>query len=314
MSPLSIVVMGVGGVGGYFGARLVLAGTTVTFVARGTHLAALRRDGLRVRSLAEGERVVKIDAVETLAGGPPADAVLFCVKSYDTESAAAALRPVVGPDTAVVSLQNGVDNEEKIDAVLGGRHAVGGAAYVFAGIEAPGVIAHRFGGRIVFGELDGRSTPRCERLRDGLAAASVPVEISSDIRRVLWEKYLFICAQAGLTALTRCPIGVVRSIPETWRMFRAILEEVTALARASGVALPANVVETLVKQGEALPPELMASLGNDLVQGRRLELEALHGHAARLGERFGLATPAVSAVYAALKPHVDGRPQPAVRT
>jgi len=309
MSPLSIVVMGAGGVGGYFGARLALADASVRFVARGAHLAAIRRDGLRVRSLTEGERVVKIDAVETLDGDAPADAVLFCVKSYDTESAAATLRPVIGPDTAVVSLQNGVDNEEKIDRVLGRSHAVGGAAYVFAGIETPGVIAHRFGGRIVFGELDGRPTPRCERLRDALAAASVPVELSAEIRRVLWEKYLFICAQAGLTALTRCPIGIVRGIPETWRMFRTILEEVTALARASGVTLPPNVVETLVKQGEALPPTLMASLGNDLMQGRRLELEALHGFAVRLGERLGIATPAVSAVYAALKPHADGRPQ-----
>src|SRR5262249_35022017 len=266
---------------------------------------AIRRDGLRVHSLTEGERVVKIDAVETLDGGAPADAVLFCVKSYDTESAATALRPVIGPDTAVVSLQNGVDNEEQIDRVLRRSHAVGGAAYVLAGIEAPGVIAHRFGGRIVFGELSGRATPRCERLRDALAAASVLVEISADIRRVLWEKYLFICAQAGLTALTRCPIGIVRGIPETWRMFRTILEEVTALARASGVTLPANVVETLVKQGEAMPATLMASLGNDLMQGRRLELEALHGYAARLGERLEIATPAVSAVYAALKPHAD---------
>jgi 2-dehydropantoate 2-reductase len=313
MSPLSIVVMGAGGVGGYFGARLVSAGATVTFVARGAHLAAIQRDGLKVRSKSEGERVVKVDAVETLAGPSAVDAVLFCVKSYDTEHAAAALRPVVGPDTAVVSLQNGVDNEEKIDAALGRGHAVGGAAYVFAEIEAPGVIAHRFGGRIVFGELDGRSTPRCTRLRDALAGAGVAVEASSDIRRVLWEKYLFICAQAGLTALTRCPIGVVRGIPETWWLFRAILEEVTALARASGVMLPATIVDTLVKQGESMPGELMASLANDVVQGRRLELEALHGHAVRLGERFGIPTPAVSAVYAALKPHVDGRPQPASR-
>jgi len=314
MSPLSIVVVGAGGVGGYFGLRLALAGAAVKFVARGAHLDAIRRSGLRVSSMTEGERVVKVDAVAALTGGPPADAVLFCVKSYDTESAAAALRPVVGPDTAVVSLQNGVDNEEKIDAVLGRGHAVGGAAYVFAAIESPGVIVHRFGGRIVFGEMDGRVTPRCETLREAIAGAGLPVEISPDVRRVLWEKYLFICAQAGLTALTRCPVGVVRSIPETWRMFRMILDEVTAIALASGVNLAPNVVETLVKQGEALPAELMASLANDVVQGRRLELEALHGHAARLGERFGIPTPAVSAVYAALKPHVDGRPQPVSTT
>jgi len=310
MSPLSIVVIGVGGVGGYFGARLARAGTSVTFLARGAHLDAVRRHGLRIRSLVEGEHVAKVDAVDSLQGRGPVDAVLFCVKSYDTESAAAATQPVVGPDTAVVSLQNGVDNEEKIDAVLGPGHALGGAAYVFATIETPGVIVHRFGGRIVFGELDGRITPRCERLKSALTAAAVPVDITPEIQRVLWEKYLFICAQAGLTALTRCPIGVVRDIPETWRLFQTILEELAALARASHVALPPNVVETLVKQGMALPAELMASLANDVIHGRRLELEALHGYASRLGERLGIPTPATSAVYAALKPYLDGPPRP----
>src|SRR5207245_11630306 len=146
--------------------------------------AGMRRAGLRVRSMTEGERVVKIDAVETLCGGAPADAVLFCVKSHDTESAAAARSPAIGPDTAVVSLQNGVDNEEKIDAVLGRSPAVGGAAYVFAGIEAPGVIAHRFGGRIVFGGLGGRTTPRRERLRGPLGPASAPIGTAAAIRRV----------------------------------------------------------------------------------------------------------------------------------
>jgi len=150
---MRVLVAGAGGVGGYFGARLVRAGTPVTFLARGAHLEAMRRDGLRVRSAVDGEWVVKADAVSDVGNQPPVDVVLFCVKSFDTESAAAAIRPVVGPDTAVVSLQNGVDNEEAIDRVLGAGHAVGGVAYVFATIESPGVIAHRLAGRVVFGEL-----------------------------------------------------------------------------------------------------------------------------------------------------------------
>lgn len=309
MAPLSIVVMGTGGVGGYFGARLALSGARVTFVARGPHLDALQARGLTVHSVLHGRFTVRADAVESLAGRPPADAVLFCVKSFDTERAAEALRPVVGPDTAVLSLQNGVDNEEKIDAVLGAGHALGGAAYVFAVREGPGVIAHRAGGRIVFGELDGRRTPRAERLRETLAAAGVPVELSTDIRRALWEKYVFIGAQAGLTALTRCPIGVVRAVPETWRLYRQVLEELTAVGRAAGVALAEGVVDAIVKDAEALGADTRSSLADDLAHGRRLELEALHGYAARLGRRLGVATPAVDVLYAALKPFVDGPPE-----
>ena len=302
--------MGSGGVGGYFGACLARAGGAVTFVARGAHLDAIRRHGLRIRSAIEGEYAVKAEAVERLDGRPVADVALLCVKSFDTESALAALRPAVGPGTAVLSLQNGVDNVEKIDTGLGPGHALGGAAYVFAAIEAPGVIAHRFAGRIVFGELDGRITPRCERLREAFAEAGTPVELSTEIRRVLWEKYLFICAQAAVTAVTRCPTGVVRAIPETWRLYRTILEELAAVAAAAGVKLPADTVETIVKAAAALAPETTSSLAHDLSQGRRLELEGLHGHAVRLAERLGVPTPTVFAVYAVLKPHADGCAQP----
>lgn len=304
---MHIVVMGAGGVGGYFGARLARAGQRVTFVARGAHLDAIRRHGLRVRSTVEGEFVVRADATDTLAGVAPADTVLFCVKAFDTEVAAAALRPVVGPDTAVLSLQNGVDNEERIDAVLGPGHALGGAAYVFAVIEAPGVIAHRFAGRIVLGELDGRPSLRAERLREALARAGVPVELSTAIRRVLWEKYLFIAAHAGMTALTRCPTGVIRETPASWRMYRMIVEELAAVGRAAGVPLPADAVDTVMTAAAALAPDTLSSLHHDLANGRRLELEALHGHASRLGERLGVPTPMVFAVYAALAPHAAGR-------
>jgi 2-dehydropantoate 2-reductase len=305
---MRVLVAGAGGVGGFFGARLARAGVPVTFLARGAHLEAIRRAGLRVRSAADGEWVVKAEAVADLTGQPPADVVLFCVKSFDTETAAAALRPVIGPDTAVVSLQNGVDNEDTLARVLGAGHAVGGVAYVFAGIQSPGVIVHRLLGRVVVGELDGRPRPRLERLREAFTTAGVPAEVVPDIRRMLWQKYLLITAQAGMTALARAPIGVIRAVPETWRMYRAIVEELAALARASGVSLPADAVDAVVTSAEGLAPEALSSLHDDLVQGRRLELEALHGYAARLGERLGVPTPMVSAVYAALKPHAAGRP------
>jgi 2-dehydropantoate 2-reductase len=304
---MRVLVAGAGGVGGYFGARLARAGTAVTFLARGGHLEAIRRDGLRVRSAVDGEWTVRAEAVADVAELPPFDAVLFCVKSFDTERVAAALRPAVGPDTAVVSLQNGVDNEDVLERVLGPGHAVGGVAYVFASIEGPGVIVHRLAGRVVFGELDGRASPRLERLRDAFAAAGVPADVSTDIRRALWEKYLMISAQAGLTALTRTPIGVIRAVPETRRMYRRIVEELAALAQASGVTLSEDVVDTIVKAADALAPEAFSSLHHDLVHGHRLELEALHGHAVRLGERLGVPTPMVFAVYAALRPHLDGR-------
>lgn len=302
---MRVLVVGAGGVGGYFGARLARGGTSVTMLARGAHLDAIRRQGLRVRSLIEGEYVVPVEAVDAV-GSTPADAVLLCVKSFDTETAVEAIRPAVGPDTAVLSLQNGVDNEEKVDAVLGAGHALGGAAYVFAVIEAPGVIVHRFAGRIVFGEMDGRPTPRATRLHDAFAAAGVPVELSADVRRALWEKYLLISAQAGMTSLTRCPTGVLRETPETWAMYRRIVEELSAVGRAAGVALAPDVVEAVMKQAAAIGADTYSSLHHDLVTGKRLELEALHGHAVRLGERLRVPVPTIFAVYAALKPHVNG--------
>ena len=303
---MRIAVVGAGGVGGYFGAKLARSGESVVVLARGAHLEAIRRDGLRVRSAVEGEFTAKVDAVDSFAGQPAMDMALFCVKSFDTRTAAGTLRPVLGPDTGVVSLQNGVDNEEILDEVLGAGRALGGAAFVFTTIESPGVIAHTLLGRIVFGELDGRVSERATRLRDALARAGVPVELSTDVRRVLWEKYLLISAQAGTTALTRAPIGVIRETPETWRMYRRIVEELAAVARAAGVALPDDVVERIMKGAAGLAPTAFSSLHHDLVHGRRLELEALHGHAVRLGERLGVPTPTVFAVYAALKPHAAG--------
>src|SRR5213594_1940364 len=302
-----IVVMGSGGVGGYFGAKLLRGGAQVAMVARGPHLDAIRRFGLAIRSAVEGEDDVRPAAVERLEGVARADVVLFCVKSFDTEDAAARLWSILGPDTPVLSLQNGVDNEDKIDEKLGAGRAMGGVAQVFAAIEAPGVIRHNALGRIVFGELDGRMTERAERLRDAFELAEIPVELSKDVRRALWEKYLLICAVGGTTAVTRETLGVVRDTPATWRLFRTLVEEIAAVGRATGVDLANDAVEQIVKFAETIPPGNRASIAHDLLQGRRLELEALHGHAARLGERLSVPTPALFAVYAALAPHAAGR-------
>lgn len=305
---MRVLIVGAGGVGGFFGAKLARAGVPVTMLARGAHLTAIQKNGLRVRSAVDGESVAHVTAVADVAGLPPADAVLFCVKSFDTETAALAIRPAVGPDTAVVSLQNGVDSEETLERVLGPGHAVGGAAYVFATIESPGVIAHRFAGHVVFGELDGRPSARLEALRAAFVQAGVRAEVSTDIRRALWQKYVMISAQAGMTALSRAPIGVLRAVPESRLMYRRIVEELAALAKAGGVDLGPEIVDTVMKAADGLAAEAYSSLHHDLTQGRRLELETLHGHAVRLGERLGVPTPMVFAVYAALKPHLDGRP------
>jgi 2-dehydropantoate 2-reductase len=306
---MRIVVMGTGGTGGYFGAKLARAGEDVTFVARGAHLEAIQARGLTVRSTAEGEWTVRAPAVERLDGQPPADLVLFCVKSYDTETAAAAIRPVVGPDTAVLSIQNGVDSEATLGRLLGASRVLGGVAVVFAVLDGPGVVAHRAAGRIAFGEMDDRVTPRARAVLAALERAGIPAEIAPSIARALWEKYVFLAAHAGMTALLRCPVGAIRELPAPRRMYRALLEEMTALGRAEGVALPADFVDASMAQIDGLAPGVFSSLHHDLVHGRRLELEALHGHAVRLGEARGVPMPTVFAVYAALSPNRDGPPR-----
>jgi 2-dehydropantoate 2-reductase len=306
MAPMRIVVMGSGGTGGYFGAKLARAREDVTFVARGTHLESIRAQGLRVRSAVEGEWVVKAPAVERLDGQPPADLVLFCVKSFDTETAAGVVKPVIGPHTGVLSIQNGVDNEDRLVRILGVGHVLGGMAQVFATIEGPGVIRHVQLGRIVFGEMDGRETKRARAFLAACQRAGIPAEISPHVERTLWEKYVFLAAHAGMTALTRCSVGALRRLPEARLMYRRLLEEMVALARAAGIALDDGFVEQSFKLLDGMAETFSSSLHHDLSQGKRLELETLHGHAVRLGERYGVPTPTVFAVYAALRPYLDG--------
>src|SRR5262245_33609628 len=310
---MRIVVMGAGGTGGYFGAKLTRAGEDVTFVARGAHLAAIRERGLRVKSAIDGESVVAAAAVERVDGLPPADLVLFCVKSFDTEAAARAIRPVVGERTGVLSIQNGVDNEDAIARVVGPGHVLGGMAQVFATIEAPGVIAHVLLGRIVFGEMDGADTDRARAFLAACGRAGIPAEISGDVVRTLWEKYVYLVAQSAMTALTRCPAGVLRALPETREMYRRIVEEMVALAGAVGAGLAPDYAEQCMKLLDSVGGGAYSSLHHDLVHGKRLELEALQGHAVRLGERHRISTPTLFAAYAVLCPYLDGPPPSAPR-
>lgn len=299
---MRIAVVGAGGVGGYFGGRLAQAGHDLHFIARGPHLAALQREGLRVRSV-KGDFTADVRATDDPAEIGPCDAVLFCVKSYDTEEAAARLEPLLGEDTSVVSLQNGIDNEEKIVALVGPSRVVGGAAFIFSSIVEPGVIAHTGGpARILFGELNGSRTARVEKLLAACREAGIDADIPPDIRVVLWTKFAFICAVAGMTTAVRLPLGDVRECHESWSMFQQIVTEVVTLARAEGVPLGDDVVAQQVGFAAGLPRDSYSSLHHDLVTGRRMELEALHGTVVRRAARGGVPAPASDAIYAILRP------------
>jgi 2-dehydropantoate 2-reductase len=215
---------------------------------------------------------------------------------------------VLGPDTGVLSIQNGVDNEEKLEAIVGKGRVLGGIAQVFATIESPGVIQHTLLGRIQFGEMDGRESARARAFLEACGRAQIPCELSKDVLRTLWGKYVYLVAHAGMTALTRCPAGVIRALPETRRLYRLLLEEMSALARAAGADLGPGIVDTCLGYLDALGAGGYSSLHYDLMHGKRLEIDALQGYAVRLGERHGIATPMLFAVYAALRPYLDGPP------
>jgi 2-dehydropantoate 2-reductase len=302
---MKIAIIGTGSLGGYFGGRLALAGNEVHFVARGATLAAMRRSGLRVRSIFGDFELAPAEtrATDDATSIGPVQVVLFTVKSFDTESAAASLPSLLGPETAVISLQNGIDNEERIAGLIGPQYVAGGVALIFASVVEPGVIRHSGGlGHITFGELDGRLTPRLQAFLAACERAGISAELSPDIRTALWTKFTFICAQASLTAATRKPIGVIRAIPETWALFRQVLEEVVSVARAENVPLPGDIAERQLEIVRNLDPTAYSSLYDDLIAGRRMELGALLGELVRRADRAGVPAPASSALYAILLP------------
>jgi 2-dehydropantoate 2-reductase len=305
---MRIAIIGAGGVGGYFGARLALAGEDVHFVARGAHLAALRERGLAVRR-DEGDLVARpVAATDDAASIGAVDVVLVAVKLWDTEAAARAARPLTGPGTAVVSLQNGVRRDETLRAALGAQHVLGGVSYISAFIESPGVI-RQVGTmqRIVIGEYDGTRSPRALALHAALEKAGIDAVLSDSIARAIWEKFIFLATLAGVTSATRMPIGPIRSNPATRALFRDALAEVVAVARAEGVAIGDDFVDGRMAFADGLPASMTASMAGDLEHGRRLELEWLSGDIVARGTRLGVPTPVHRALNDVLLLHAGGR-------
>jgi 2-dehydropantoate 2-reductase len=306
---MRMAVIGAGGTGGYFGGLLARAGEDVTFIARGAHLEALRTRGLTLESRLAGTFTVPVQATDDPSEVGPVDLILFCVKTYDTDAAAESIRPLIRPDTMLLSLQNGIDNEERIARATGHTSGIGAVAYVTSAIKAPGVVAQTSGpGKIILGELSGGASARTERLHNVLQRAGITVEVHSDIRVVLWQKFLFICAFSGVTTVTRLPIGTILADSVTHALLRGTVEEAEAVARASGTDLPADCVEQALATAAAAEPWARGSLYHDLAGGRRLELEGLNGEVVRRGRERGVSTPLNFAIYAALRPYVDGAP------
>ena len=305
---MKIMVMGSGGLGGYFGGLLAKSGQEVGFVARGEHLWALRERGLRVQSVHGDFELREVRAAESPAELGPAELVLFCVKTFDTESAARQLRGALAPDAAVLTLQNGLGNAEKIDEILGVGTAMPGAAHIESATGEPGLIVQSSPRRrITFGESDGRRSERAERILAALEAAEIEAILSEDVRRVIWEKFIFITAMAGLTSLTRRTLGEVLGFEPTRALFRGALEEGAALATAEGVGLPESVVQGVEQTAATMAPAMRSSMQKDLERGRKMEIEALNGIIVHLGRQYGIPTPVNSVIYAVLALENRGR-------
>ena len=300
---MKILVMGTGGVGGYYGGLLAQQGNNVTFIARGAHLYALRHDGLTVNSVHGDFKVSPAQATDEPINVGSVDLILFCVKTYHTDQAVQAIRPAVGHHTVVMSLQNGIDAAERIGKVIGPEHVVGGATWLSSAVEAPGVIKQvsQFR-RIVFGELVGGRSERIQSIFDVLNQTGITVEISEDIRKVLWTKFVFISAASSLGSLTRLPMGDYRSVPEARDLLSRIMQEVEALARAEGIALDSDVVARSLEFVDNSAPHIKASMQLDVESGRRTELESMVRVIGRKGRELGVATPAADFVYASLLP------------
>lgn len=310
---MKIVVMGSGGVGGFYGGRLAHAGCDVAFIARGAHLAAMREQGLTIENEAQGAiHLPKVRVTDDPATLGPADLVIIAVKLWDTEAAARAVKPLVGCDTAVLSLQNGVIKDDILRREFGDRAVMGGVAYVGTHVARPGVI--RQTGtlqRLVFGEYDGRRSARGEALLAALLRAGIAAELSSDIRRTLWEKYVFLVGLSGTTATMRTTLGPVRANPQTRAFLLDLMRETVAVGRAHGVALPEDYADQRLAFADTLAADMTSSLHHDLEHGNPLEVAWLSGGVVELGKAVGVPTPANRAVWDVLALHAQGRPKSA---
>lgn len=306
---MRIAVVGAGGVGSGFGAALAKAGADVTFIARGAHLAAMKSQGLKVLSPRGDIHLVPTQATDNPADVGPVDFVLFCVKQWDVESAGHHIKPMIGPETAVIPLQNGVDAAERLIPILGANAVMGGVAQISAAITGPAVI-QQVGTfmRMIFGELDGKRSARGEKLLAMCQRGGFDATLSEAILTDLWMKFILLATNASIVALARQPIGNLRDDPDIRPIFISAAQEVMEVGRANGVALPANAIETVLGLTDHLPPHQKPSMALDLERGNRLELPWLSGKVVELGKKLDVPTPTHSLLYAMLKPYIMGKP------
>jgi 2-dehydropantoate 2-reductase len=300
--------MGSGGVGGYFGARLVQGGADVHFIARGTHLAAMRESGLMIEGGPQPVRLPNVNVTDDPKTIGPVDIVMFCVKLWDTESAAKQMLPILQPTTSVISFQNGVQKDDMLRPIVGDKALLGGVAYVGTSISRPGVIAQTGSvERLVFGEYDGRHSTRVEAFYGACKRGGINAEISDDVRRSIWEKYVSLAAMSGATTSIRQTIGPIRSNPLTRQFLLDLAREVVAVGRAHGVALPEDYAERRMAFVDAWPPEMTTSMHHDLQHDKPLELRWLSGGVVDLGTAVGVPTPMNRAVRDVLILYAGGR-------
>jgi 2-dehydropantoate 2-reductase len=300
---MRIAVFGTGGVGGYFGGRLAQVGEDVTFIARGEHLQAIREHGLRVDSIKGDFLIQPARASDNPAQVGVVDVVLLGVKAWQVPEAAQAMRSLIGPETFVVPLQNGVEAPSQLAEVLGDQHVLGGLARIISVKVGPGHIRHAGAEPYVaFGELDGQPSERAERLRQTFEGAGVAAEVPPDMRVALWDKFLFVVSWGGVGAVTRAPIGVLRSVPEARQMLGQAMREILAVAQARKIALPDDAIHKTIAFVDTLPPSGTTSLQRDIVEGKPSELDSWNGAVVRLGKEVEVATPLNAFIYHSLLP------------
>ena len=304
---MRIAIIGAGGVGGYFGARLQASGTDVAFVARGAHLKAIRAHGLRIDAVKGGLHLKDVTATDDPATIGPVDVVFFTVKRYDSESARAMLPPLIGKQTVVVTFQNGIDATDALTDAVGRDHVAGGVAHVQAAITEPGVIRHTALAQLIFGELDGKRTPRLEALYEACKRAEFEATLTEEIQNALWLKFVRLTALSGMMAVTRSPLGVLRDDADLWAMLQAAIMEAMGVAHAKGITFPPNAFSQMVRHISGMPPQAKSSMLEDLENGRRLELPWLNTTLSRIGDDLGVPTPIHRFIATALKPFVNGR-------
>ena len=300
---MHFAMMGSGAVGGYFGARLAQAGLDVTFIARGVHLAAIQANGLKVKSVDGDFTIHPAKATDDPASVGPVDTVIVAVKTWQLDDVIEQMRPLVGDATAVLPLMNGVEASDRLAAAFGEAQALNGLCRVISHIGAPGVITH-VGAvpTIIFGERDSRASDRVQAIAESLRGAGITVDIPDDVDAAVWTKLLFVVSMGGVGAVTRAPMGVVRSMPETRAMLKRCMHEIRAVASGRGITLPDDIVATALSFTDGLPPEGETSLQRDIIAGRPSEVEAWTGAVVRLGREEGVATPVNDVIYASLLP------------